>query len=127
MHLEDIEGKQELAAISMDNYRNKILKLDLSLGIAEVSIALGTFFTSIFGMNLMSGLETTPYIFYGMSIMAYVKNNTITIRMGSCGLIYAYFHLQNQSMRRSPMKRETAAKYMSGLFRGIDNFDVRKG
>lgn len=27
-------------------------------------------------------------------------------------------------MRKSPLKRETAAKYLSGLFRGIDNFDV---
>lgn len=72
MHLEDIEGKQELAAISMDNYRNKILNLNLSLGIAEVSLALGTFFTSAFGMNLTSGLETTPLVFYGVSGMAYV-------------------------------------------------------
>lgn len=50
----------------------------------------------------------------------------MTIRMGSCGLIYTYFHLQNRSIKRRPMKRETAAKYLSGLFRGIDNFDVRK-
>ena len=71
MHLEDIEGKQELAAISMDNYRNKLLKLDLNLGIAEVSLCLGTFFTSAFGMNLMSGLETKPFVFYGVSAMAY--------------------------------------------------------
>ena len=28
-------------------------------------------------------------------------------------------------MRKSPLKRETAAKYLSNLFRGIDNFDVR--
>lgn len=27
-------------------------------------------------------------------------------------------------MKRSPLKREKAAKYLSGLFRGIDNFDV---
>ena len=72
MHLEDIEGKQERAAISMDNYRNKILNLNLSLGIAEVSLALGTFFTSAFGMNLMSGLETTPFVFYGVTGIAYV-------------------------------------------------------
>ena len=74
MHLEDIEGKQELAAISMDNYRNKLLKLDLNLGIAEVSLCLGTFFTSAFGMNLMSGLETKPFVFYGVTAMAYFPN-----------------------------------------------------
>ena len=27
-------------------------------------------------------------------------------------------------MRNSPIKRETAAKYLSSLFRGIDNFDT---
>ena len=72
MHLEDIEGKQELAAISMDNYRTKMLHLNSSLVIAHVSLALGTFFTSAFGMNLMSGLETTPFVFYGVTGMAYV-------------------------------------------------------
>ncbi len=70
MHLEDIEGKQQLAAISMDNYRNKILNLNLSLGIAEVSIALGTFLTSVFGMNLHSGLESVNYVFYGVTGLA---------------------------------------------------------
>ena len=70
MHLEDSEGKQELAAISMDNYRNKILNLNLSLGIAEVSLALGTFFTGIFGMNLTSGLESAHFVFYGVAAMA---------------------------------------------------------
>lgn len=54
----------------MDNYRNKILNLNLSLGIAEVSIALGTFLTSVFGMNLHSGLETANYMFYGMAGLA---------------------------------------------------------
>lgn len=63
-HLEDIEGKQELAAISMDNYRNKILNLNLNLSIAQVSLAFGTFFTGAFGMNLLSGLETLPHVFY---------------------------------------------------------------
>ncbi|KAK8801449.1 hypothetical protein WA171_004591 [Blastocystis sp. BT1] len=114
MHLEDIEGKQELAAISMDNYRNKILNLNLNLGIAEVSIALGTFFTSVFGMNLTSGLETTPYVFYGISGMA----------ICSCAMLYSFFQLRNRTMRRSPLKRENAAKYLSSLFRGIDNFDT---
>lgn len=114
MHLEDIEGKQELAAISMDNYRNKILNLNLSLGIAEVSLALGTFFTGIFGMNLTSGLESAHFVFYGVAAMA----------VCSCGALYSFFQLRNRSMRRSPLKRETAAKYLSGLFRGIDNFDT---
>ena len=114
MHLEDIEGKQQLAAISMDNYRNKILNLNLSLGIAEVSIALGTFLTSVFGMNLHSGLESVNYVFYGVTGLAAC----------SCAMLYSFFQLRNRTMRKSPLKRETAAKYLSNLFRGIDNFDT---
>jgi hypothetical protein len=127
MHLEDIEGKQELAAISMDNYRNKILNLNLNLGIAEVSIALGTFFTSVFGMNLTSGLETTPYVFYGISGMAFVLLFLVICSICSCAMLYSFFQLRNRTMRRSPLKRENAAKYLSSLFRGIDNFDVDIG
>ena len=48
----------------MDNYRNKILNLNLNLGIAQVSLAFGTFLTGAFGMNLLSGLETLPHVFY---------------------------------------------------------------
>ncbi|KNB41737.1 inner membrane magnesium transporter MRS2 [Blastocystis sp. subtype 4] len=107
MHLEDIEGKQELAAISMDNYRNKILNLNLNLGIAEVSIALGTFFTSDWKQLRMSFMEYLEWRF-----------------ICSCAMLYSFFQLRNRTMRRSPLKRENAAKYLSSLFRGIDNFDT---
>lgn len=39
-------------------------------------------------------------------------------------MLYSFFQLKNGLMKRSPLKREKAAKYLSGLFRGIDNFDV---
>lgn len=48
----------------MDNYRNKILNLNLNLSIIQVSLAFGTFLTGAFGMNLLSGMETIPYVFY---------------------------------------------------------------
>ena len=45
----------------------------------------------------------------------------------SCAMLYSFFQLRNRTMRKTPLKRETAAKYLSNLFRGIDNFDVGRG
>ena len=38
--------------------------------------------------------------------------------------MYSFFQLRNKTMKQSPLKREKAATYLLGLFRGIDNFDV---
>ena len=108
----------------MDNYRNKILSLNLNLSIAQVSLAFGTFLTGAFGMNLLSGLETIPYVFYLVGGIAYALRLTLSCRVGSCGMMYSFFQLRNRTMKQSPLKREKAATYLSGLFRGIDNFDV---
>ena len=108
----------------MDNYRNKILNLNLNLSIAQVSLAFGTFLTGAFGMNLLSGLETIPYVFYLVGGIAYALRLTFSCRVGSCGMMYSFFQLRNRTMKQSPLKREKAATYLSGLFRGIDNFDV---
>ena len=67
-------------------------------------------------MNLTSGLESAHFVFYGVAAMAQGRRQQVIESVLPVGR-YMFLQLRNRSMRRSPLKRETAAKYLSGLFR----------
>lgn len=60
----DITATEAITHIVLDKQRNNLILFDLKANLASVSIASGTFVTSIFGMNLMSQLEQIPGLFY---------------------------------------------------------------
>jgi magnesium transporter len=49
--------------ISLDSYRNSMISMELQMGVATFSVSSGTFITSIFGMNLISGYENSQTAF----------------------------------------------------------------
>ena len=59
-----ISAKQEVAKISLDSYRNRILRTNLSLAIWGLGFAIPTAIAGHFGMNLQSGLELVPGVFH---------------------------------------------------------------
>lgn len=78
-----IESAEDISQIALDQHRNQLLRLDLQLTMATVSLALGAFGASIFGMNLQSGLEHHPQAFQvvsGSLILTSVTMYTICIK-----------------------------------------------
>ncbi|OEU06885.1 hypothetical protein FRACYDRAFT_252515 [Fragilariopsis cylindrus CCMP1102] len=63
--LKKVQNKQELVAISLDSYRNRIIRMNLYLSIAGISIAYMTTIAGFYGMNIINGHETSvnPYMF----------------------------------------------------------------
>mmetsp|Transcript_4558 Transcript_4558/g.6289 ORF Transcript_4558/g.6289 Transcript_4558/m.6289 type:complete len:511 (+) Transcript_4558:105-1637(+) len=59
-----LEHSQEVAAIHLDLYRNAMIKLDVQVNVAMLSLAGVATVGGIFGMNLLSGLEQEPGLFY---------------------------------------------------------------
>ena len=59
-----LKTKQELAAISLDVYRNSLLRIDLQLSLAGMGIGCATVISGAFGMNLASGIEEVPGLFW---------------------------------------------------------------
>jgi Mg2+ and Co2+ transporter CorA len=57
--LKKVQSKQELVAISLDSYRNRIIRMNLYLSITGVSIASMTTVAGFYGMNIINGYETT--------------------------------------------------------------------
>jgi magnesium transporter len=59
-----LRSKQEFVALALAGYRNRMIRMNLHIGIAGLSIAVGTTTAAFFGMNLLSGMETSPVAFY---------------------------------------------------------------
>ena len=55
--LTTIQATESLIQLSLDTQRNSLIVFDLRATLGTLSISLSTFCTSIYGMNLMSGME----------------------------------------------------------------------
>ncbi|KAI3614612.1 hypothetical protein CBS9595_003883 [Malassezia furfur] len=60
----NVNNTQEIAELMLDSNRNRILSMELRIGIVTLGFTMATFIAGLFGMNLVSGLETHPYAFY---------------------------------------------------------------
>ena len=58
-----IDATRKLLELALDNERNRIERMQLYLSMAGLSFALMSAVGGFFGMNLVSGLETHPYMF----------------------------------------------------------------
>ena len=65
-----IQATQELLTISLDNHRNRLIQLNVTLAMLSCGVAMSTTITSMFGMNLSSGLEHHPSAFFMVSDQA---------------------------------------------------------
>lgn len=58
-----ITSLQDIIAISLDAYRNRMIRMNVYLSIAGIGIATSTAVAGFYGMNLVSGLEESPTAF----------------------------------------------------------------
>ncbi|KAA8493550.1 Mitochondrial inner membrane magnesium transporter mrs2 [Porphyridium purpureum] len=66
--LRAVKSTENVTQIRLDAMRNRVLRLEVYLNIATVSIASGGTVAACFGMNLLSGLEESPHAFYAISL-----------------------------------------------------------
>eukprot|EP00527_Entomoneis_sp_CCMP2396_P002253 CAMPEP_0198146100 /NCGR_PEP_ID=MMETSP1443-20131203/27411_1 /TAXON_ID=186043 /ORGANISM="Entomoneis sp., Strain CCMP2396" /LENGTH=425 /DNA_ID=CAMNT_0043809935 /DNA_START=437 /DNA_END=1714 /DNA_ORIENTATION=+ len=88
-----LQSKQEFVALAMAGYRNRMVRMNVHISIAGLSLAVGTTVAGFFGMNLISGLETSPFAFYYvmsvtsisglvvcMTSLNYISGNTMKMK-----------------------------------------------
>lgn len=59
-----MDSAQEVWELGLDTTRNRIITMNLYISIATVTLSLATLPASYFGMNLTSGIEEHPHMFY---------------------------------------------------------------
>ncbi|OMH78608.1 Mitochondrial inner membrane magnesium transporter mrs2 [Zancudomyces culisetae] len=70
--LSQLKTTEEIANIILDSQRNSLLLLEIRLTILAVGVGLGTFVSSLFGMNLLSGYEEHSTAFILVCTVAFV-------------------------------------------------------
>lgn len=68
---DEIVNTEENVVLQLDILRNRILRFELNLSILSFVGTCGAFITGLFGMNLMSHLETKVLSFYVVSICTF--------------------------------------------------------
>ncbi len=76
------QATQELLTISLDNHRNRLIQMNVTLAMLSCGVAMSTTITSMFGMNLNSGLENHPSAFFMVSEPRF---SFLRLRAGFCG------------------------------------------
>lgn len=79
--LQRVQSKQDMVSLSLDSYRNRIIRMNLYLTMAGISLAFGTTIAGFFGMNLVNGLENHPTAFQFVVVSSTILGAGI---MGAC-------------------------------------------
>ena len=61
--LEAARDMEDSISVNLSQRRYEVNRLELMLAMASFSTAVGALITGVFGMNLTSGLEITPFAF----------------------------------------------------------------
>mmetsp|Transcript_22727 Transcript_22727/g.34374 ORF Transcript_22727/g.34374 Transcript_22727/m.34374 type:complete len:486 (+) Transcript_22727:35-1492(+) len=59
-----LHSTQEFLQLAMSSFRNRMIRMELYIGITGLSLGIGTAVAGFFGMNLLSGIEEHPAAFY---------------------------------------------------------------
>ena len=113
--LKRIQSKQELVAISLDSYRNRMIRMNVYLAIVGVGLAVGTTTAGFFGMNLISGLEDSPTAF-----------NTVVLSTSITSLAVVFgctSYLSGARMRERAMQRIKEIDTLSGALGDMSSLD----
>lgn len=75
--LQRLQSKQEFVALALSGYRNRMVRMNVLLAIAGLSLGWSTAVAGIFGMNLVSGLETSEWAFNMVVASSVVSSFTV--------------------------------------------------
>lgn len=90
----------------MNNYRNHLIGVNLQLAMLTSALGCGTFVAGVFGMNLFSGLEQAPNLFY------YVAGGSVALG--------AVFYLTYRAYTNATMPSLNRVTAVSALATQID-------
>ncbi|GAA6019268.1 hypothetical protein JCM11491_001295 [Sporobolomyces phaffii] len=74
----NVRHTEDIIELILDANRNSLLGLDLRVSIATLGLTAGAMVAALFGMNLTSHLEDTPYSFTAVTLMAFALSGLVT-------------------------------------------------
>lgn len=118
--LKRLQSKQEFVQLALSGYRNRLIRMNLYLGIAGLTFGIGTTVAGFFGMNLINGLEDNPYVFNA------VVTSTAVVGIAVFGGCMSYVSGKNMQKRAAQrlFEIETLNSALSDM--GALDFTVKR-
>jgi hypothetical protein len=113
--LQRLQSKQEFVALALSGYRNRMVRMNVHLGIAGLSIALSTAVAGFFGMNLASGFEASPNAFGNVILASSMSSMFVSI--GCLNF------LSGQAMRKRAAQRLQEMETLSSALSDMNALD----
>jgi magnesium transporter len=95
--LQRLQSKQEFVTIALSGYRNRMVRMNVHLAIAGLSIAFSTALAGFFGMNVVHGLEQSTTAFGTIVLLS--SSGSLLISIGCLNF------LSGRTMRQLAEKR----------------------
>jgi magnesium transporter len=110
-----VQSTQELVAMSLDAYRNRMIEMNLHLTIGAVCLGACTTVAGFFGMNLTSGLEEHAGLFWPTVWGSSAVGVAIYV---TCRSYLSGKHMQNRALQRANEVRS-----VTGVLSDMDSLD----
>jgi hypothetical protein len=72
-----LQSKQEFVALALAGYRNRMVRMNVHIGIAGLSMAFSTTIAGFYGMNMVNGLEGAPNAFLAVTALSVITSGAI--------------------------------------------------
>jgi hypothetical protein len=95
--LQRLQSKQEFVALALSGYRNRMVQMNVHLGIATLSLGFSTTVAGFLGMNLINGMETSSTAFM-YAVLFSCASSLVTS-------LWAFNHLSGTKMRQRAKQR----------------------
>lgn len=92
-----LESKREFVSLALASYRNRLVRMNVHLGIFTMALAVATTTGGFLGMNVINGLEEVSWAF-----PAIVAGSTAT---GAIMALYALNYMSGRTMRKRAEQR----------------------
>jgi Mg2+ and Co2+ transporter CorA len=113
--LQRIQSKQEFVALALAGYRNRMIRMNVNINIATLSLCLGTTVAGFYGMNVVNGLEQSTTAFSTIVMCSSVAGMAV----GAGSLNY----LSGRSMQIRAAQRLKEIETLSGALSDMGALD----
>ncbi|KAL7551553.1 hypothetical protein ACHAWF_014743 [Thalassiosira exigua] len=113
--LKKVQSKTDFLSISLDSYRNRMIRMDVYLGIVGMGLGICTTTAGFYGMNLVHGLEESSTAFF--SIVA--ASSVVSLATMAGCLSY----LSSRSLKRAAIHRAAEIESISCALDNMTSVD----
>uniref|UniRef100_A0A7S2XT73 Magnesium transporter n=1 Tax=Attheya septentrionalis TaxID=420275 RepID=A0A7S2XT73_9STRA len=113
--LRRVQSKQELVSISLDAYRNRMIRMNVYVSIVGMGLAVSTTVAGYFGMNLINGLEQSPTAFSSVVVATIVGSIFLTAACTS--------YLSGARMRQRAIQRLDEIETLTSALSDMNSLD----